>query len=52
MVREVLFNQDMAVEAIHLRNRKDTDGTEGACCYGKNFSLGDVGTQDIVCRAL
>ena len=52
MVRIVLFNQHMTVEASHLRNRKYTNRTEGLRCYRKYFTLCDIAAQLAVRSAL
>ena len=48
VVREILLDQYMAVEAAHLRNGEDTDGTEAAARYRQNLALGHIGTEQVV----
>ena len=48
VMREIALDQYMAVETTHFRNGKNTDGTEGTCCYRKDFTVCDVSSQYIV----
>ena len=52
VMRIVLLYQHVAVEASHLGNRKDTDGSEGPCRYRKHLALCHVCAELAVCRAL
>ena len=52
VMRIVLLHQHMAVEASHLRNREDADGSKGPGRYRKHLALGHIGAQPAVCRAL
>ena len=42
VVREVLFQEHVAVESAHLREGEDTCATVGACCHRKDLSFCDV----------
>ena len=48
----IFLDQHMTVKPSHFRNGKDTDGAKGAGCYRKDFSLGDVCPQFVVCGTL
>ena len=52
VMRIILLHQHMAVEASHLRNREDADGSKGPGRYRKHLALGHIGAQPAVCRAL
>src|SRR5699024_6671068 len=52
VMRIVLLYQHMTVEASHLRNREDTDSSEGACRHRKHLSLCHISAKLAVCRAL
>ena len=45
VVRIVLGEQHMAVEAVHFGNGENTDAAEGAGSYRQNFTLGDIAGQ-------
>ena len=51
-MREVLLDQYMAIEASHLRNSEDTDGTETTCSNRKNFTVCNVSTKVSICCTL
>ncbi len=48
VVREVLFDEHVAVEASHFRDCEDTDSTERACLNWQYLTLCDVCTEDVV----
>ena len=48
VVREVLLDQHMAVEASHFRNCKYADGTKGMRSNRQNLALCDVSPQLVV----
>ena len=48
VMREVLLDQNMTVEASHLRNSKHTDTSEGLCRYRKNLALCNVCAELVV----
>ena len=52
VMREVLLDQYVAIESAHLRNRKDTDGSERSCCNRKNLSMCNVSTKLCICGTL
>ena len=52
VVREVLLDQYMTVEASHLRNSEHTDASEGLCRYRKNLALCDVSAELAVSSGL
>ena len=52
VVREVLLDQHMAVEASHFRNCEYADGTKGMGCNRQNLALCDVSPQLVVCGGL
>ena len=52
VMREVLLDEDVAVEAAHLRDGEDADAAEGVRGCWQDFALGDVGAQLAVSRAL
>lgn len=52
MVGEILLNKYMSVEAAHLWNCKDADGSKGSGGYRKHLALGNVSPQPTVCCAL
>ena len=52
VMREVLLDEDVAVEAAHLRNGEDADAAEGVRGCWQDFALGDVGAQLAIGRAL
>ena len=52
MVRIVLLDQDMAVEAAHVVDGEHTDAAEGAGRDRQDFALGDVAAQDAFAVAL
>lgn len=45
VVRIVLLDEDVTIEAAHVLDTEDTDRTEGACCHGNDLTLCDVSTQ-------
>ena len=45
VVRIVLFDEDVSVEAAHVLDAEDTDRTERASGNGDDLTLGNVGTQ-------
>ena len=45
VVRIILLNQDMTVEASHFRNGEYADSAEGTGCNRQNLALCDVCTQ-------
>ena len=52
MMREVAFDQDMAVKALHLRDGEYTDAAEGMGCHRQNLTVCHIGPQLVVCGAL
>lgn len=52
VVREVLLDEHMAVEAAHFRDGEYADGTEGVGWYVQHFALCNVCAQLGVGRAL
>ncbi len=52
VVRKMLFNQHVAVEAAHLRDGEDADAAERARRHGQHLALRDIGLQPAVGRAL
>ena len=48
VVRILFFDQNMTIESVHFGNCKDTDGTEGTCCYRKDFTVCNVSSQYII----
>ena len=52
VVRVALLNEDVAVEAAHLRDGEDADAAEAARMYRQNLALGNVASQHAVRVAL
>ena len=52
VMREVALDQDMTVEALHLRNREYTDASEGMSSHRQNLAICNIGTQSVICGAL
>ena len=52
VMREVALDQDMTIEALHLRNREYTDTSEGMGCHRQNLAVCNIGTQLVICSAL
>lgn len=52
VMREVLLDEDVAVEAAHLRDGEDADAAEGVRSCWQDFAFSDVGTQLAIGRAL
>ena len=51
MVRVVLLDEDVAVEAVHVLDTEDADAAERACGHRQDLTLCDVGTELCVsCR--
>ena len=46
VMRIMLLDQDMAIEATHLLDREYADTTEGTCRHVEDFALCDVGTKN------
>ena len=52
VVRESLADEDMPVEASHLRDGEHADAAEASGGNGKDFAFCDVGTKNAVTVAL
>ena len=52
VVRIVLANQDVAIEAAHLLDAEYTDSAEGTGCNRKNLALCSIRAQLVVCGRL
>ena len=52
VVREVFLQQHVPVKSSHLRNGKNSYGAEGIGAHRQHLSLGNVGSQLIICGAL
>ena len=52
VVRIVLLDEHVTIEAAHLRNSEDTDATEGACRHVEHLALSDVGAEHTLGVAL
>lgn len=47
VVGVAIFDEDMAVKAAHLRNRKDADAAERARIDIEHLALGDIGFRSV-----
>ena len=52
VVREALLDEDVTVEAAHLRDRENADAAEGLGSDRKDFAFCDVGAKDAFAVAL
>ena len=52
VMRISFFDQFMAIESSHLRNREDTDTTEGTGCNRKYLTICHISTQFSIRGAL
>lgn len=52
MMRVVVGNQNMAVEAIHFWNGEDADAAKRAGGNRQNLTLGHIGPEAALCRSL
>jgi len=52
VMRILLGDEDVAVEAAHFGDGKDADAAEGLGCSRQDFTLSDVGPQLSAGRAL